>query len=181
MTLEKAKLLCRDGSDYDIDFMFNPTEVSFEGDVESSDNPGSRSSESGKPKVSFSNIKAYRITINNILFDTYETNEDVVKKHIFKFKKAVRFVSGKERPPLFAFYWGNAYLDYCFIEKLSYKLTLFLSDGTPVRAVIDSLTLKETDGPANEQASAPAPQPSLADTMQSRRQVNPLLQSMSFW
>ncbi|MGK7926783.1 MAG: hypothetical protein AB4290_16345 [Spirulina sp.] len=33
----------------------------------------------------------------------------------------------------------------CFIENLAYKLTLFLPDGTPVRAEIDSLTLKEVD------------------------------------
>ena len=63
--------------------------------------------------------------------------------------KAARFLDDKEkqRPPVYTFAWGTAtpYLEYCFVEKLSYKLTKFLPDGTPVRAVIDSLVLKQTN------------------------------------
>ena len=53
-----------------------------------------------------------------------------------------------ERTPIYRFIWGkyDKYLPYCVIESLDYKFTLFLPDGTPVRAVIDSLKLKETDG-----------------------------------
>ena len=80
------------------------------------------------------------------MFDTYEDEENVLKKYINKFRKAVQFVPGKERPPIYKFTWGEQiYLRRCFIENLTYKLTMFLPDGTPVRAVIDSLTLKEAD------------------------------------
>ncbi|NJM22530.1 MAG: hypothetical protein HC836_20380 [Richelia sp. RM2_1_2] len=154
MELVKAKLVCIDNGG-NIEFMFNPSQLAFEGIVETSENSGARTQKQGKPKVSFSNIKAYKVTINNILFDTYEEGEDVVKKYIDKFKKAVEFSSGKERPPVYRFVWGdNIYLRCCFIEKLSYKLTMFLPNGTPVRAVIDSLSLKEADEPKPNQSLA---------------------------
>lgn len=52
----------------------------------------------------------------------------------------------QQRTPIYRFIWGNQehYLPYCTVDSLSYKLTKFLPDGTPVRAEIDSLTLKET-------------------------------------
>jgi len=145
--LVKAVLISDDGVP-PIEFMFNPTELVFEGVVETSESPGARTQDKGQPKVSFSHTKAYKITINKILFDTYEDGDDVVKKYINSFRKAVEFVSGKERPPIYQFMRGKqVYLRRCFIEKLNYKLTMFLPDGTPVRAIIDSLTLKEADEP----------------------------------
>lgn len=145
--LVKAILISDDGVP-PIEFMFNPTELVFEGVVETSESPGARTQDKGNPKVSFSHVKAYKVTINKILFDTYEDGGDVVKQYIEKFRKAVEFVKGKERPPIYQFMWGKqVYLRRCFIEKLTYKLTMFLPDGTPVRAVIDSLTLKEADEP----------------------------------
>jgi hypothetical protein len=128
--------------------MFNPTELVFEGLVQTSESPGARTQDKGNPKVSFSHVKAYKVTINQILFDTYEDGGDVVKLYIENFRKSVEFVKGKERPPIYQFMWGKqVYLRRCFIEQLNYKLTMFLPDGTPVRAVIDSLTLKEADEP----------------------------------
>ena len=143
--LQKAKLVPI-GAGKAIDFMFNPNELIFDGFVETTDTPGARKKETGKPKVGFSNIKAYKVTLKNILFDTYEDGEDVVQKYINAFRQAVEFVGNEERPPIFRFIWGNQrYFRACFVEKLNYKLTMFLPDGTPVRAVIDSLTLKEVD------------------------------------
>jgi hypothetical protein len=153
MTLTKATLHPNDSGAPTLEFMFNPTELVFEGVLETSENSGARNQQSGRPKVSFSHVKAYTITINNIIFDTYEIGEDVVQKYIENFKKALEFVGqggggDTQRPPLYKFIWGKkVYLKSCFIEKLNYKLTLFLPDGTPVRAVIDSLTLKEADEP----------------------------------
>lgn len=156
--LVKAMLISKDGVPT-IEFMFNPTELIFEGVVETSESPGARTQDKGQPKVSFSHVKAYKVTINKILFDTYEDGDDVVKRYIEKFRKAVEFVKGKERPPIYQFMWGKqVYLRRCFIEKLTYKLTMFTPDGTPVRAVIDSLTLKEADeSTENEPVGAKAP------------------------
>lgn len=171
MTLTKATLISQDGVG-NIEFMFNPTQLSFEGNVETAENSGARTQDKGKPKVSFSNIKAYKVTISNILFDTYEEGTDVVKKYIDNFKKSVEFAPGKQRTPIYMFVWGNqVYLRRCFVERLSYKLTMFLPDGTPVRATIDSLSLKEADEPKpNEPVSTQNPNDNTrkTDTMQSR-------------
>lgn len=161
MQFAKAQLIPKDPGVPLIEFMFNPTELAFAKEVETSENKGARTQDKGQPKVGFSNASSYTVTINKILFDTYETGENVVEKHIELFRKAVQFPEGgdKQRTPLYTFTWGNnIYLRYCFIAKLSYKLTLFLSDGTPVRAVIDSLTLKEADEPKpNQDQSTPNP------------------------
>lgn len=150
--LAKATLTSKDPVE-PINFMFNPSELSFNGIVETAENSGARTQSKGQPKVSFSHTKAYKITITKIIYDTYESGEDVVRKYIEPLKKALEFVSGLERPPIYSFTWGKTeYLRRCFVEKLDYKLTMFLPNGTPVRAVIDSLTLKEAD---EEQQNAP--------------------------
>ncbi|MBW4507259.1 MAG: hypothetical protein KME64_12200 [Scytonematopsis contorta HA4267-MV1] len=167
--LEKATLICIDDKSKSIDFMFNPKELSFEGNVESNENKGSRSEKSGKPKVSFSNIKSYAVKINNILIDTYETGENVLN-YINFFKNAVKFVDNKQRPPIYKFSWGKqVYLEYCFVEKVNYKLTMFLSDGTPVRAVIDNLSLKETDSSVMDDSKPPKTEPDRKKDSQNSR------------
>ncbi len=186
MTLAKARLIPKDVGSPALEFMFNPTELTFEKVVEISENKGARSQDKGQPKVGFANTNPYKVTINKILFDTYETGEDVVKKYVDPFRKAVQFAdqqagSGmgqggadkKERTPLYTFVWGdNTHLRCCFVEKLTYKLTLFLSDGTPVRAIIDSLTLKEADEPKPNnptQVAQPSPATRQQDTAANRR------------
>jgi hypothetical protein len=170
--LVKASLISNDGVP-PIEFMFNPTELVFEGSVQTSESPGARTQDRGNPKVSFSHVKAYKVTINKILFDTYEDGGDVVKQYIENFRKSIEFVKGKERPPIYQFMWGKqVYLRRCFIEQLNYKLTMFLPDGTPVRAVIDSLTLKEADEPQENGPLGAKPPPNVdrqTDSLASRK------------
>lgn len=169
--MEKAKAILKnqDGGE-DIHFMFNPKELSFKNSVSTADNPGARSQRSGRPKVSFSNIPPKIITISNILFDTFETGEDVIERYIKPLEKATQFINGKQRPPVYCFLWGRQYLEYCFIEQLSYKLTMFSKTGIPVRGVIENLTLKETERPSDDRSSAPASQPNpKQDNIASRR------------
>lgn len=194
-TLEKAELIPLDKGVPKIKFMFNPTELSFDGQVNISHPPGSSDKTDGKPKTNFSHIKAFNVTINKIIFDTYENGDNVVEKYIEPFLAAIKFVDSKEenspyslkginqsinkavnnemssvinklpssiqkgitkvfggeaftgsRVPLYRFVWGEQiYLRCCFVEQLKYKLTMFLPDGTPVRACIDSLVLKEAE------------------------------------
>jgi len=143
--LEKAKLIS-DESDT-IEFMFNPNELSFEHSITLREEEGSRT-EKGLSKVSFAYPNPSKITIGNILFDTYEEQSNVLV-YIDKFRKALDFAekgSAKgKRPPVYTFVWGNNKYLRCFIDSLTYKLTRFLPDGTPVQAKIDSLTLKEVD------------------------------------
>ncbi|MGL5134195.1 MAG: hypothetical protein ACRC78_16845 [Planktothrix sp.] len=48
------------------------------------------------------------------------------------------------RPPVFYFIWGEKNYMCCMIKQLDYKLTMFLPDGTPVRAMV-TITLEEVD------------------------------------
>jgi hypothetical protein len=169
-TLEKAMLVPYDAGVPRIQFMFNPTELTFESAIEVQNNSGAQTKKEGQPKSNFSRVKADKVTIGKIIFDTYESGESVVEKYIKPFIAAVRFsrsinapaaalsnnnsplsnISAKENreqsPPIYRFVWGEQiYLRRCFLEKLNYKLTMFLPDGTPVRAVIDSLSLQEVD------------------------------------
>jgi len=48
------------------------------------------------------------------------------------------------RPPVFYFIWGEKNYMCCMIKQLDYKLTMFLPNGTPVRAMV-TITLEEVD------------------------------------
>ncbi|MEL6778845.1 MAG: hypothetical protein AAFO06_16475, partial [Cyanobacteria bacterium J06597_16] len=158
--LTKATLVSIKKSEADdIIFMFNPKDLSFSTSVKTADNPGARSEKTGRPKVSFSDIPPKKIEIKDIWFDTYETGQDVKKQYLQGFISAVTFSKDKERPPLYRFMWKEIYFESCFIEQLNYRLTKFLPDGTPVRAVIETLGLKETEDPAKDAAKQKKSQP----------------------
>lgn len=143
--LIKAKLKALDGAE-DIDFMFNPKELAFSRSISLEQAEGART-EKGLNKVSFKHPNPYSLKISNIPLDTYEIGESVLN-YINKFKKAVEFAERGEgehkRPPIYLFTWGNEQYLCCFVKTLSYKLTLFLPNGTPVRAMVD-LDLEEVD------------------------------------
>ncbi|MGL5921300.1 VgrG-related protein [Chroococcidiopsis sp.] len=147
MPLEKAKLIVHSSpfnpQAKDIEFMFNPTEISFTRTANWEDEPGNRGS-SLLPKVNFSGVAPYQLTLSNLLFDTYETKTSVMQKYIDNIKQGVSAkATAPSRPPVYIFVWKNKYF-HCVIESLTYKLTMFLADGTPVRALVD-MTLREVD------------------------------------
>lgn len=147
-TLDKAKLMSLDNPGLSLYFQFNPQEISFSTRVTLSKGKGARDKQSGFPKVSFGNLEANTISIKNIYFDTYEDRISVVEKYIVLLREFVRFVNlgAEQRTHILEFRWGNhIYVKKCFIESFDYRLTMFLPDGTPVRAVIDHLSLVETD------------------------------------
>lgn len=138
----KAKLMNQDGGK-DLEFMFNPTELSVEVKNKVNAEPAART-EKGLPKVTFAYPGISALTLNNLMFDTYETGVNVYTEYISGFCQALEFLGDKNRPPTYIFIWGSQKYLRCFVESVKYKLTLFLPDGTPVRATMD-LTLKEVD------------------------------------
>jgi hypothetical protein len=140
MTLVKAKLVAQGGGDT-IEFMYNPTELEFSRSMNLNSSGGARTDD-GVPKISFGSPEPYTLSISNITFDTYETGKSVLTQHIDKFRQSVEFLDKQERPPIYIFTWGKQQYLRCFVQSLSYKLTMFLPDGTPVRAVVN-VTLKE--------------------------------------
>ena len=141
--LEKAKLVAFNGEAPDIELMFNPTDISFSRSVKWESHEGNRGT-SLLPKVNFSGVDPYKFTLKQLLFDTYETKESVMK-YIDIIKKGVETIQGApdKRPPVYIFTWQQKYF-YCVMTSLTYTLNMFLTDGTPVRAMVD-ISLQEVD------------------------------------
>lgn len=144
--LVKAKLIALEGAAPDIEFMFNPTQLDFSLQF-TVNKEGAARTDKGLPKVSFAYPEPCSLTISNIILDTYEAGSSVLT-HLKKFQKAVSFAEAgsgaKKRPPVYIFTWGAQQYLRCFVKTLNYSLTMFLPDGTPVRAKVN-LTLEEVD------------------------------------
>ena len=146
MKIEKAKLIVHSdpsGQAKDIEFMFNPSELDFTRQVSWDYNVGNRGT-TLLPKVNFSGVEPYTFTLQNLLFDTYETKKSVLKEHIDNIKKgATARGSKRTRPPVYILTWHDSYF-HCVMTSLNYRLTLFLPDGTPVKAIVN-IGLQEVD------------------------------------
>jgi len=77
-----------------------------------------------------------------LFFDTYERSEEKAKdvrdytSKIIALTKAEKY-QNEFRPPKCRFMWGEAISFRAVITSLSYKYTMFLDTGTPVRATMD--------------------------------------------
>jgi Contractile injection system tube protein len=138
----KAQLISQDGTD-DITFMFNPTELRFSHTAKIIPAQGAATS-AGLPKMSFGAPEPCTLSISNILFDTYESGTDVMATYVSKLCQGIKFAGTLKRPPVYIFTWGSQQYLKCFVKSLSYRLTMFLPDGTPVRVIAD-LSLEEID------------------------------------
>ena len=208
-SLVKAQLIPWEAGVPQIEFMFNPAELTFDHAVEMKESKAARTEQKGLSKISFSYKNNDKVTISKIIFDCCESGDNVLEKYIEPFRAAVDFIgyykksspldlkglptplkgaipfdkipnpldkipsplgekNQDKRTPTYRFVWGDqVYLRRCMVEKLTYKLTMFLPDGTPVRAIIDSLTLKEADELKPDEALK-AVVNRVKDTMQAR-------------
>lgn len=169
MPLEKATLKPATGENAQkIEFMFNPTELKFSRSVNIEQAAGANT-RSGQNKTSFKHPNPYQLTISNIMLDTYENAaaKRSVLPELKPFTDAVAYAKdgkGKaKRPPVYLFTWGNNIYLRCFIKSCNFRLTMFLPDGTPVRAVVD-LSLEQVDD------STPQPSQGTPNVSQSQRE-----------
>jgi hypothetical protein len=150
--LEKAYFTTKDNPSVKFaECLFNPKELNIEKSNHFAEVniPGLES-----PIFQFVRGNARSVTVD-LFFDTYEKREDV-RKHTDKItgwevgntlnnespKKGLMDIdSDLHAPPICLFVWG-AFIFQCIIEKVSKKFTMFLSNGTPVRATLN-VTLKE--------------------------------------
>jgi len=146
--LERARIhvLKGDGSnDNDAEFIevcFNPKEYSLEKSVEWD----AEKAFSDAPHPEFKAPKPMTLSVT-LQFDTYEERTNVRDKWVRKIEKLTLMTGdlpndGKKastpdkqkfRPPTILFIWGR-FIFKGVVESLSQKYTMFLSDGTPVRA-----------------------------------------------
>jgi hypothetical protein len=135
MSLEKATLT-RLRTGQQISVMFNPAEYSF--DVGNSfaeiDIPGLRT-----PPIQYVRGNSRSLKME-LFFDSYETRSDV--------RGATQQITGlldedplTQAPPILLFNWGGFSLQ-CVLESVGQRFTMFLEDGTPVRATL-AVSFKE--------------------------------------
>jgi nucleoid-associated protein YgaU len=134
MRLEKATITPE--NENPIEVLFNPTQYSLD--------QANTLAQMGVPGLA-SPILQYvrgngRTLAMDLFFDTYEQQSDV-RKHTRRIYGLLDIRGPLHRPPVCTFAWGSFDFD-CMAERVGGRFTLFLADGTPVRATL-SVTFRE--------------------------------------
>jgi hypothetical protein len=141
--------------------MFNPSEMTLQKTVHWPEGGGRRR---GHPRLSFNGGASRTLTLS-LFFDTYEeggTQRDV-RVHTNKLTQLARYDGDRHRPPVCLISWGPHLVgaDLPFrgvVTSLTQKFTLFLSNGTPVRATVD-VTFREYEAPGRQERNPPTNSP----------------------
>jgi hypothetical protein len=115
----------------DIDVLFNPTEYSLEKSNEFSNIniPGL-----GSPLLQF--VRGGLETLSmDLFFDTYEKEDKNVKNATDKITNLLKIDEDLHAPPILKFIWGKLNFT-AVLTRVTRKFTMFLHDGTPVRATL---------------------------------------------
>jgi len=115
-----------------IEVLFNPTEYSVEHSASFGETapPGL-----DNPITQFVNGNAQVLTMD-LLFDTYtDGGGEDVSERTRQLTDLVRIDGDLHAPPTVRFSWG-VFLFEAVIDKISQRFTMFLADGTPVRATL---------------------------------------------
>jgi nucleoid-associated protein YgaU len=154
MSLTKAALINVDaeGPPQPIECMFNPKEYTF-----SKANSWGVADTKGTdvPPLEFKSGNPTTLSLQ-LVFDTYELGVDVRKEYtdaiwnLMRVDDKLKDKNNKGRPPRVRFQWGKSsnsrtWAFEAVITKIQQKFTLFLGDGTPVRAVLDVTFQQVTD------------------------------------
>jgi len=134
---------------------FNPTQYEMQRRVDWKELP-TRGADF--PQLQFDKGGPRSLTMS-LQFDTYESKQDV-RTLTGEVAKLAEVDGQKSRPPVCTITWGPVVEPYAglpfkgVLESLTQKFTLFLEDGTPVRATLD-VQFKEGESPARQRRRNP--------------------------
>lgn len=160
--MAKASIINVDKGGAAIPCMFNPKEYSV-----TKQNTWTPSKAKGHnvPVLDFGGGQSARLQMQ-LFFDTYADAADGHAKdvrkaytdgiwHLMMVDPSLRHPKNKKaRPPLVRFQWGSAWSFDAVIVSINQKFTLFLANGTPVRATLD-VTFQQVEDPAAFQKQNP--------------------------
>ena len=146
MALEKLQIVPeKDGGRLQFDesqaitALFNPGQLTFRKSVAWKKHSAAQRD---VPELQFTSAEP-RILIVELFFDTFDTpslpKDDVRKKHTDRVLSltTVEHHGDKHRPPVCRLRWGSAgYFFQGVLESLDQRFTMFMEDGTPVRATL---------------------------------------------
>jgi nucleoid-associated protein YgaU len=152
----KARIKILEGSSEgtEIECLFNPKEYTIEKSVQWNP-PQGAGKNTNKLEFKSGNPATMKV---ELFFDTYEANEKDVStytKKIFDLMKVDDSLQNKKskkaRPPKVLFMWGKnrdgaKFIFQSVVQSVSAKYTLFLADGTPVRATLNVTFTQIEDG-----------------------------------
>jgi Contractile injection system tube protein len=143
---------------------FNPKELSIDKKVPWNKH---KSTKANNPELEFTDAEPKDLSVE-LLFDTYETREDVHELYIKDLESFTMIIDDEKmrRPPMCIFVWSKVFPAFKgVITQLSTKYTTFLPDGTPVRATV-SLQMKQADklvAAAKDKKKPPKPKGAVTD------------------
>jgi len=137
--LVKATISNLDSGGSPIECMFNPRECTF-----SKVNQWTREKSSGANVADLEFSTGQPATLSmELFFDTFAAGEDVRKEYTDALWELMLVDDGledtknkKSRPPYVHFQWGKSWSFDAVITNIQQSFTLFLPDGTPVRATM---------------------------------------------
>ncbi len=135
MSLEKASIT-KLSTGEQMSVMFNPAEYSFDlgNTFAEIDIPGLRT-----PPIQYVRGNASSLRME-LFFDSYESQSDV-RASTTQLTALLDADPITSAPPILLFNWGGFALK-CVLESVAQRFTMFLEDGTPVRATLTA-TFKE--------------------------------------
>jgi hypothetical protein len=137
-TLTKCLIKNLDSGD-EITAYFNPKEIGIDKNVPWNKH---KDSKADKPILEFTDADPSELSLE-LLFDTFEKRLSVYQEFIEKLEKLVKVDEAKKRPPMVLFLWGTHFPKFMgVVSTLGVKYTMFLPDGTPVRATV-TMKIKE--------------------------------------
>jgi nucleoid-associated protein YgaU len=105
------------------------------------------------PEQQFSNGQPRTFNLD-LLFDTYDTNKvpkEKVTVYTDKLDKLTIVSESLHRPPICELSWGTWVFFEGIVEKLDHEYTLFMEDGTPVRATSKCVFKEYRTNPKDQQ------------------------------
>jgi hypothetical protein len=151
VALDKAYLLVEGGKQ--IQFLFNPKEYTlsksnrWKGGGTQGNAPDGGSPQKNSPELQFEGGEASSLKMQ-LFFDTYHpSTKPEIAKDVRKLTGQIwelMYIDDKKRdktqftrPPKVTFMWGKTWEFEAVVESISQQFTMFLPDGTPVRAILD--------------------------------------------
>lgn len=143
MTLERLKILVEPKFEVEkaIEALFNPNQIA----IATSANWAPQPTKKGDAPIrQFTHGNGATLTVD-LFFDTFEVGADVRRNHTDRIAQLLTVENNGElgRPPLCWLMWGKQGVFFeGVLESLNQRFTLFLENGTPVRATL-SCTFRE--------------------------------------
>ncbi len=132
MGLVKAKIKEIDpDSGNELEVCFNPKEYTF-----SKVNPWAEHNIHGMDSPHYEWTSGLPMMLNvELFFDAYEAEDRNVRQWTDKLEVMQLVNAEVHRPPILLFVWGEKLQFKCVLKQMAIRFTMFLDDGTPVRAV----------------------------------------------